>query len=217
MSLQVRGSIPEIIRNDAHLYKGDLCYYYRVTWHHAKNLKNTYHGFGHVFHVFYRCYEACLFYQEKISPEEMRILLLAAMFHDFDHPGVGGHDDLNIIRAVRGFRKHVLQGDQPIVERVVSLIDITEYPYKFDTSDLTLLAQILRDADMMQSLGPVWIQPVIFGLAGEWDASPLEILKSQPSFIKNLKLYTAWGQELFPQSEIDAKIAEAQEHNELVF
>ncbi len=211
MVFTVRGSLPEIIRNDEKLYEGDLIPYFRVVFHNAQNLQNPYHNFRHIFHVVWLCYQACLFYRDRIPPHYMRNLLIAAIFHDFNHPGLMGDDDLNIARAVRGLRKYILSQDVPHVGQIEWLIKTTEYPYKTETSSLQLESQIIRDADMGQSLAMAWIQQVIFGLAGEWGKPPIDILKSQIGFLKNLKFYTDWGQNMFPQSEINAKIKEVEE------
>ena len=56
-----------------------------------------------------------------------------------------------------------------------------------------------------------WIQQVIFGLAGEWNKQPLEVLRMRESFLKNLKFQTEWARQFFPQNAIDDKIAEARE------
>lgn len=150
-----RGSLPEILRNDENLYLGNLVYYFGVVWRQAQNLQKPYHNFRHMFHVLYMCYQACVFYADELSPREMRNLLIAAMFHDFDHSGMMGNDDLNIERAIRGLRKHLLSEDQPESENIAGLIRATEYPYKVPSENLCgLLAPILRDADMSRVSAP---------------------------------------------------------------
>lgn len=51
--VEIRGSLPEIIRNDAGLYLGDLKYYLRVIFHNSQNLYHPYHNFRHMTHVLY--------------------------------------------------------------------------------------------------------------------------------------------------------------------
>lgn len=208
---EAKGSIATIIRNDDKLYGGNLVHYFRIIFNHAQNLQNPYHNFRHIFHVLWLCYQACFYYRGHFSPELIRDLLIAAMFHDMDHSGMAGNDDLNIERAVRGIQKHILPEDEKNLSRIISLIRITEYPYKVPTEELTLYAQILRDADMAQALNVAWIQQVVFGLAEEWRKSPKEVLEAQINFHGNLKFHTEWAKERFPQTEIDAKIAEAKE------
>ena len=132
------------------------------------------------------------------------------MFHDFDHSGRIGQDDLEVERAIRGFKKHVLRKDRLSIDRIVNLIRITEFPHRDLSSSLDLDAQILRDADLSQSLDTAWIQQIIFGLAEEMNISPLEILKRQEAFYRDLEFSTEWAKQTFSQENIRAKIKEVQ-------
>lgn len=210
----VSGSIPEIINNDKGHYKGDLACYARILLNNAQNIRNPYHNLRHMFHVPYLCYLAICYYAQHhpgmISKIQARQLLIAGFFHDFDHPGIMGHDDLNIERSVRGLDKHILDDDRPYFEVIADLIRPTEFPYTVETDTLSLCGQILRDADMSQALCTAWLQQVMVGLASEWSMLPIQILRMQPGFLRGLKLHTEWAQNMFPQSDIDAKIAEAE-------
>ena len=212
----VRGSLPEIIRNDEGVYDGDLKFYFRTIFFKAQNLQRGYHNFRHIFHVLWLCYQAVLFYRRRISSREGRNLLVGAMWHDFDHSGIRGNDDLNIVRAIRGFTSYIIEEDKPYKDDIVSVIGYTEYPYKQETSSLPLLGQIIRDADMGQTFAMAWLQQVVFGLAQEWGMSPVEILRSQPPFLRSVKFHTQWGQEMFPQEQVEAKIRESEELIELL-
>lgn len=205
------GSLPIVIRNDEKLYEGDLIYYFQVLFTRAQNLVHPYHNFRHMCHVLWLCYNACSFYRDAMNPGEMRDLLIAALFHDFDHSGMMGNDDLNIERAVRGLRMHLLSIDQPHLEQIISLIRATEYPYTVPQEKLDLGGKILRDADLSQALSVAWIQQVVFGLATEWDKKPLEVLKIQGPFLRTLSFHTVWAQQHFSQCEIAAKINEAEQ------
>lgn len=207
--MQTRGDIPKIIGNDDKLYDGDLIHYFRMVFNHARNLRYPYHNFRHMMHVLWLCHNACIYYKALLTPREMRNLLIAALFHDFDHSGLMGDDDINIMRALRALEKHLLPEDRPYLEDISMLIKATEYPYKVSTGTLGLMAQIIRDADVSQALSVAWVQQVIFGLAGEWGKKPIEILKMQGPFMTGLKFWTKWGQEMFPQNVIDDKITEA--------
>ena len=211
MTAMVCGNLPEIIRNDHNLYEGNVVGYFQAIFNHAQNLLHPYHNFRHMFHVMWLCYQACIFYASTLSRREMRDLIIAAMFHDFDHSGMMGSDDLNIERAVRGFEKYIAREDQAHAENIISLIHVTEYPYQIASKNLSLCGQIIRDADLSQALSPAWIQQVIFGLAAEWQKKPIEVLKDQGAFHKNLKLHTEWARQMFSQADVDRKITEAGE------
>jgi len=205
----VQGSLPEIVQNKKNLYEGDLTRYFCSAFYYARNMNNPYHNFRHMFHVVWLCYQAGIFY--SLAPRPFRNLLIAAIFHDFDHTGLMGNDDVNIALAIRGLEKHILPEDRPHFAEIAGLVRSTEYPYKQYSEGVELLAQILRDADLAQALTPVWIQQVVFGLAAEGRLTPAEVLKQQKPFLSGLKLSTEWGRTLFPQEAIDAKVAEAEE------
>jgi hypothetical protein len=210
------GQIPGIIRNDEGLYQGNLIRYFQIVFFQAQNLENPYHNFRHMFHVLWQCYNACLFYRGVLTSRQVRNLLIAAIFHDYDHSGLLGNDDLNITRAIRELEKHALEEDRESLSDIVTLIRVTEFPYKISSDKLDLSGQIIRDADMTQALSVAWIQQVIFGLGREWKKNPIEVLRLQEGFLSHLVFHTEWAQQLFPQSEIEAKIRESREYLQLL-
>jgi hypothetical protein len=204
----VRGSLSEVILNKNRWYEGDLVQYFCAIFR-ARNVHNPYHNFRHTTHVTWLCHHAGGFY--SIEPRPMRNFLIAAMFHDYDHAGRSGDDDLNVARAIRGLEKHVLETDRPFLDDIVTMIRATEYPYTIRSEDLDLRAKILRDADLGQALNPAWLQQVVFGLAVERGERPIETLRLQKTFLSSFKPLTEWGRTMFPQEVIKAKIAEAAE------
>jgi len=206
--------LPEIIRNDAGLYEGDLRHYFRTLFLKAQNLSNPYHNFRHMLHVVWLCYQACRFYGRQLTPRQMRNLLIAAMFHDFNHPGMAIHDDLNIAIAIRGFQENLAKQDVDHRDEIIKVIRGSEFPHH--GSSVTLEIGILRDADLAQALNPAWIQQVVFGLAAEWNKEPIELLKLQIAFAANLSFRTAWAQQTFPQCVVKEKIREAEQLLEIL-
>ncbi len=214
----IRGSIPQIVRNDHNLYEGNLVSYFRALFRHADNLNNPYHNFRHVCHVLWLCYKACIFYDcsNGLSKRQMRNLLVAALFHDFDHTGKTGPDSVNIARAIKGLKKYLATEDKEEFEKIEMLIQYTEYPYVIPHDQVTLSGHVLRDADLSQALSVAWIQQVVFGLAKEWGKPPLDVLRAQEVFHGNLKFHTLWAQEMFPRNLIESKISEAKELVEIL-
>ena len=206
----VRGSIPDIIRNEEGVYEGNLIHYFQILFNHAQNLERPYHNFRHMTHVLWLCHKASQFYMNELTQRQRRNLLIAAIFHDFDHSGMFGNDDLNIERAIRALRKYLDPIDTPHVSHIESLMRGTEYPYAIALENLDLAGKILRDADMGQTLSPAWIQQVVFGLAAEWGKKPIEILRLQEPFLRSMSFHTEWGQKMFPAAAIGQKIEEAQ-------
>ena len=212
---EISGDIPEIIGNETSLYEGDLILYFRVLFFKSKNLNNPYHNLRHTLHVLWLCYKACRYYQSELTPRRMRILLIAALFHDFDHPGhphAGERDPdrINIPIAIAGLRRYITPEDHALLPEIEAIVEATHYPYKISGDKLDLLGQIIRDADLAQALSPVWIQQIVIGLAQEWRAKPLEVLRAQVSFFSALRFNTQWARQLFPQELLQTKIEEAQ-------
>lgn len=214
-------NIPDIIRNTYGFYTGDLQYYFKLVFFNAKNWDNPYHNFSHVFHVTWQCYDACEYYLNKEepgwTPDRARNLMIAAIFHDYNHSGKTERDELEIETAVSGLRENIQEADRPNLGKIELIIRNTQFPYIPHTKDLDLEDQILRDADLSQALSFVWIQQVIFGLAREMNKPPLEILGMQKYFLENIAPpVTAWGKERFPKAMIEAKIEEASDLLELL-
>jgi 3'5'-cyclic nucleotide phosphodiesterase len=209
------GDIPEIIGNDRGLYEGDLIGYFRTLIFHATNLVRPYHNLRHMLHVTWLCYQATEFYRDRLTPRQIRNLLIAALFHDFDHPGhphpgADDPDGINIARAIAALRRHIAVEDRLFLPAIEALIEATHYPYAVAVEQLDLSAKIIRDADLAQALSPIWIQQVVIGLARERRVSPLEILKTQPAFLAALSFNTEWARERFPARLVAAKITEAE-------
>jgi hypothetical protein len=145
----------------------------------------------------------------------MRILLVAALFHDFDHPGhphpgEKDPDRINIEISITSLRRHIAPADRALLPEIEALIKATQFPYKITSDKLDLLGKIIRDADLAQALSPTWIQQVIIGLAREWGVTPLEALRGQASFLGALPFNTRWARQLFPQKLVEAKVEEAE-------
>ena len=205
MKTNTSGSLTAIICNDECLYEGDLAHYFRAVFFNARNLNNPYHNFRHVFHVVWLCYCASVEYRYRLTRRETRNLLIAAMFHDFDHTGMMGNDDVNITLAIRGLEKYLAPEDKEFVSEIVALIRVTQYPYVVPANEVDLCGQILRDADLSQALSVAWIQQVIFGLSSEWNQPPLEVLRKQIGFLRSLRFHTEWAQKEF---DIEQKLSE---------
>lgn len=206
----VCGSLPEIIGNDEGLYEGDLTHYFRHVFYHATNLRLPYHNFRHLTHVLTTCHSASRYYRDRLTGREIRNLLVAALFHDFDHRGILSDDDLNIERAIRGLDGCLLAEDEPYRDDIVAIIRATEYPHKESAAGLTLSEMIIRDADVLQAFSPAWIQQIIFGLGTEQREGAIGMLRLQVPYLEGLELYTEWAKEAYPRKVIEEKLAEVR-------
>jgi len=208
-NMQDQSILTEVVTNPRGVYEGNLKRYFRIFFM-SVSTRNPYHNFRHVMHVLCMCYRACRFYKLLLTPREMRNLLIAALFHDFNHHGTKGDDSVNIRAAINTLRNHVLEEDVQWLSDIETLIRHTEFPHIGETKKLRLSGQILRDADLSQALDPIWLQQVIFGLSVELEITPLEMLSEQETFLRKLKFVTIWAKTEFPRATILAKIAEAR-------
>lgn len=210
MQSQYTGDIPDIVLNEAGVYPGNLVYYFQILDTESTNWNNPYHNGRHILHIFWLCYQACLFYRDELTRREKRKLLIAALFHDIRHRGVPGDDVLNLELAIEALRNRILEEDRRDADEIAQLmLSATQYPYVVRGTSLSLSGKILRDADASQAMDRAWYQQVVHGLAAEQKKSHLEVLRMQEPFLRNLRFLTVWAQKRFPAEEIEAKIEEA--------
>jgi hypothetical protein len=90
-------------------------------------------------HVLWLCHQACRYYQSWLTPRQTRNLLIAALFHDFDHdfdhpghphPGENDPDRKNIPIAIAGLRRYGMPADRAFLPQIEALIEATHYPTK---------------------------------------------------------------------------------------
>ncbi len=210
-------TLPNIFKNKEKLYKGDLGYYFKIIFTYAHNLNNPYHNLRHMLHVTWLCYDGCKYYHRQLTSKQMRNLLIAALFHDFDHSGkVIGHDNKEIERAIKGLRRYIQQRDENSLKEIIDLIKSTEFPHTLLAEDISLGARILRDADLIQGMSTAWLQQVIIGLGTESSINPVQMLKKQIPFYQKLNLTTAWAKRKIGSKKIKDKLQEIQDYLNLL-
>lgn len=184
-------NIEPIILNANQRYNGDLVHYF-IHVCEAPNFHMPYHNFRHMCHVLWEAYDGAV--QMGLNKEEMRILLIAALMHDYDHTGVKGSDSVNIDRAIRALDQIALEEDRKYLIEIRAMIRATQYPYTDEVfTDNQLL---LRDADQSQTFSLVWMQS-LGGLSLELGISFKDILKMQRPFMESLQFHTLWGKNKF--------------------
>lgn len=202
-------AITGIITNAEGYYEGNLEGYFKILFEKASNVCAPYHNMRHTLYVVSECYDGARYY--SLNKKDFRSLLIAALFHDFNHSGQStGNDDLEVERAVRGMKKHLLTEDLWLLEDIEGNIRSTQFPHVAKNEDLPLSAAILRDADMSQSLDSDWIQQVLFGLSAEMRMTPKALLNAQESFLSCLEFASEWGRKKF-SSLRDKRILEVRE------
>jgi 5'-deoxynucleotidase YfbR-like HD superfamily hydrolase len=155
-----------------------------------------YHNNHHMLHM---AWLADLLYQSETQQhgEVCPIhLLVAALFHDYDHTAGVSPDSVNIEQAIDGWAA-AYQKFQPAninPELVSELIRSTEYPYP--TPALTLEAKCLRDADLLYTtvMGNPYI--VLRDLKAEMEVllgrtiTEVEMSEGYKEFIRKAELHS---------------------------
>jgi hypothetical protein len=143
-----------------------------------------YHSNYHSICVALNCYEgAC---HQQLSESETKIVVLAGIFHDFNHSGGVLTDDKNIelaifglckaftletLRSLSSTYKYDFSHDE--FKQTVKTLAITKYP--FEKEPVTIMEQIIRDADLMQ---PYEQNAVV--LKNQYDGLRIEIERAYP-------------------------------------
>lgn len=201
----------DAVENIDESYLGDLTYYYRILIEKATNLSLLYHGLTHINRVLWYCYIGGLHYMRegRLTAIQFRILLIAALFHDFNHSGKLEDDRKQITRAIKALRKHILDSDRPYLRDIEEVMWATLFPYGEEV--VSLSGCIIRDADMTQALDLTWMGINLVGLSMEWKITFKEMLLRQEPFLKGMKLESGWGRNTFPQHMINEKIRQARQ------
>jgi len=137
-------------------------------------------------------------------------LLIAAIFHDFNHTGGRlKNDSENVDRAIEAFEKFTSENNSSNI-RIKNIIRATEFPFKND--ELDILQKIIRDADVMQWLEPNYIQHVLIGLNGEFHNSSsvtIELIQNSLDFMKSVEIFTKYAKDQMKQ-HLPEKIEECE-------
>jgi len=174
----------------------------------------AYHDTTHSYQVALNCYEGGLY--SGISNKELRVLMVAGLFHDANHTRGKHGDAVNIDNALRCMDaanrmapEHQRLKPEEFLE-ARELIKYTEYPYKAKKISSTL-GRILRDADMMAlyTTDADTLLELFLGLINEtmtiWhftrvgerfqgtQASIDEFWQKQRRFISMMEWNTSWG------------------------
>ena len=159
-----------------------------------KAIDAPYHNLYHTFCVIENCFKISK--DENLSEPEIRILVLAALFHDFGHSHGKETDDKNVKLAQEKFLEASQESDEDN-NKIIELILATQYPYVISDEKLSLSQKILRDADMMQMFEKNFLQQIWVGLLQqELKKSPKEAVELQLKFMQSAKFYTNYAKKV---------------------
>lgn len=123
---------------------------------------NPYHNFAHTLAVAKNVYKLSVL--RGVDYDKIRLMVIAALYHDFNHSG-GANNDTDNVRAAKLAVDKLCKSTNAQKVFIKHLIDCTEFPFK--KIELDEYQMIFRDADLMQWLEPDFIQHVLFGLNSE--------------------------------------------------
>lgn len=171
----------------------DHRYYDEFLKSNAHRLVNPYHNLSHALRVAFYVHIAAD--SQGMDSKDIHSLVVAALYHDWGHPGVKGDDHENVMRAAAKARS--LPNWDPLVDNdlVAEIIMGTEFPLP-DGVALTEMQMLLRDADFWSNaLLPeqAWFIAQV-GLARErGDMSLHDWFDWNQAMISNFPTYTNWG------------------------
>lgn len=171
------------------------------SWFVARNPSNNlpYHNLFHAECMVINCAKGAN--ELRLSPDNTKALLLAAIFHDFAHSGGEQSDDDNIELAIGGLGAYCTNSGitQDCREKAASSIRATRFPYI--TKAETLSQKIIRDADQMQMYMPGWKEQIFTGLrkeigvAAKKELSLQDMIRLQIEFMENIRWETSWAEQ----------------------
>lgn len=152
-----------------------------------------YHNINHLLTVTKNCYYA-LKYMDMLDDDKVEELLMAALFHDFNHSMGKEKDDVNVGVAKTEMRNFILnQRIKLDVDFMDEIIDATQYPYVIDAKDLNVYQSIIRDCDLCQIYEYDWLKQNIFGLSKEMNIKVVDLLSGQRKFLEGIEPITEYG------------------------
>jgi hypothetical protein len=142
--------------------------------------------------VMKHCYDA-LNYMNMLE-HEAELLLLVALFHDYNHSMGRRNDAFNICEAKLGLDDFLKNNNLDMnIVFMYKIIDATQYPYIIKSEDLNIYQAIIRDADLLQIIEPDWISHVILGLSEEMYYPLDELMIGEKKFLRRIEFHTPYG------------------------
>ena len=179
-----------------------LDHYLKIVLENSTSNAAPYHNLYHVLCKIKHTYKIAK--SKGFLDEPIRILIIADLFHDFNH-SMGAHDDVwNVGEAKKAFLKYSKETDETN-EKVLNIISATQYPYIIKEEDLTLEQKITRDSDLLQQYEDNYIQQVYYGLSQELKFTFTQMLQGYPSFIQGMKLHTDYARKIHEELSTSRK------------
>jgi len=152
---------------------------------HNTTFDNPYHNLNHTLAMmqliikYYHLYFG-------IRSNDQENLLVAAIFHDFNHSGGKFSDDINIENAISGFNDFMskLDIEESRKEHIRNIIRSTQFPYTKEAYYIDGL--LLRECDNLVCFFDDFFTQVLFGLKSEMHTNDIHILiQGEMNFLEN--------------------------------
>lgn len=165
--------------------------YFGVVVRDSKSNSAPYHNLYHVLCMIKNSYYISK--DEGLEDKEIRKILIACLFHDFNHSMGEKTDKENVLEAINSFKKYSIETEE-VNNEIINMIKATEYPYVIDEKDLSIKDKIIRDADLLQWSEDNHLQQIVFGLLSkELKGDLKKNIENQIKFIKMAKIYTNYA------------------------
>lgn len=165
----------------------------RFILHTNQSNNAPYHNLNHLLTVTRHCYEA-LKYENLLGEDTAEELLMAALFHDYNHSMGELTDKLNVGFAKFHLKEFIIDEEIDLDITVMeNIISATEYPYVIASEDLNIYQKIIRDADLCQIYEYDWLKQNIFGLCKELELELDVMIPGQRKFLENIDPLTSYG------------------------
>lgn len=169
-----------------------------------------YHNLYHVMSVVEYIHDISI--SENIYKTEVRLLVIAALFHDFNHSGGKLKDAENVKNAIKAF-EDISEENDIDNKFITDVIKATEYPYVIDEPNI--YQEIIRDADLLQGSKDNWIQQIVLGLSSEFKQDISKFIDVQSNFLKDLKFNTKKANEIWNSVKKD-RVADIKYLDEII-
>jgi hypothetical protein len=168
-----------------------------------KGIKNIYHNNNHMINVLNNSKMLFNIYQKKynLTNNDKFILVIASLFHDFNHSGGKLTDNENIKNALIGLKNFLEENElDNYYSNIKNLIECTEFPHK--KIELTVLQKIIRDADTISGIRDGW-ENIIKNLAEESNIELKEFIPIQIKFLNTINFNMKYSNDLLKKNKKD--------------
>lgn len=176
----------------------DLQRFFSFYLNNCITLTNPYHNANHTMAMMYHI---CCIYEESnrgkyefvIDEQGLYILLLSAMFHDYNHSAGKFADTVNVSIAIESVESLIMKSfpnDTNTAEKLKNIvhdtIKATCYPYVIEDKDLNLYQRIIRECDILVAFSDDFFTQTIIGLKTEMQTKDwTEFLANESKFLLN--------------------------------